>query len=184
MLGKIRGGIQISKRKMRQKKWRIILILAILISMFSSGTYYFMKENKNRIAPYTYARWGMNFEECKQAVNQLNPQGKVILEEDQKIICSISDYEGRKDIDALLTLSCKEDGLQEIEAYIINRRGISYTKDQLIKDYVEMLDGICGKHEKRLNTYVWVASKSKIQLIDLADNPVIIRYQWINKALY
>lgn len=184
MLGKISGGIQISKKKVKPKKLMSIGILIILIGVFMSRAYYYIKANKESITPYTYARWGMNFEECKQVVNQLNPESKVILEEDEKIICNISDYEGRKDIDALVTLSCEEDGLQEMDAYIINRRGISYTKDELIKDYVEMLDGLCGKHEKRLNTYVWIASRSKIQLIDLADNPVIIRYQWVNKTLY
>lgn len=176
--------VRMLQKKVKPKKLMSIGIFVMLIGVFISGACYYIKANKENITPYGYARWGMSFEECKQVVNQLNPESQVTLEEDQKIICNISDYEGRKDIDALVTLSCEEDGLQEIEVYIINRRGISYTKDELINDYVEMLDGICGEHEKRLKTYVWVAPRSKIQLIDLAANPVVIRYQWINKTLY
>lgn len=179
-----RCGVQISNRKSKFKIRMSIWILAILISLFASITYYYMESNKRSIYPYTYAKWGMSLEECEQVIDRLDTKNKIVLEEDQKIICTIADYEGRKDIDALMTFTCKEDGLEEIKVHLINRKGVSYTKDQLIKEYVEMLDRLCGKHDKRFNVYTWVANRSKLQVIDLPDKPVIVTYKWINKTLY
>lgn len=177
-------GVQRLKRKLKVKKRMIRFILAILISIFVGGTYYYIKADKKSLGPYRYARWGMSLKQCEEAVDKLNPQSKVVLEEDQKIICTISNYEGRKGIDALVSFTCKEDGLEEIEVYLINRKGVSYTREQLIEEYIEMLDQLCGKHDKRLNTYTWIAKRSKIQVIDLIDKPVIVTYKWINKTLY
>lgn len=177
-----RGRTQLSKRKWHPKKRMNIWIFVVLISLCASGSYGYIKSNSRVIRPYLYARWGMSLEQCEQMVNFMHAKSKAVLKEGQEVICTISDYEGRKDIDALVSFICRENGLEEVEVYIISRKDTTYTRQKFIKEYVKWLDAACGNHTKDSVLYTWLKDNTHIQLIDYPNKPVRIRYRWVNKA--
>lgn len=176
-----RSGTQLSKRKWQPPKRVSIWVVIALISICAIATYSYMRNNRRDNHLFSNVKWSMSFEQCQQMIDHLHVKSKVVLEEEQEIICTITDYEGREDIDGLVSFSCKEDGLEQVEVYIINRRGKAYPRQAFIHDYVKWLDGICGKHNKDSVVYSWSINNTQIELVDYPNKPVCIRYKWVNK---
>lgn len=173
--------VEVSLEEVRQKKKsnvkKIIIgtVALIIVALIAFGIYKFVNR-ADTSGYYNGFKWGMTYEQVKEQLGD-----EALGTDDKKYVyINIEDYDGKEDIDALITYECIDNLLCEITIFISNGDGSSYTDESLIEDYIEELDKLYGQYEKDSIFYVWNTEKSKIELTYFSDRLVVLNYKDIN----
>lgn len=126
---------------------------------------------------YGDTKWGMTAEQVKNLLGD-----EATISEEDTVLISYEDYEGKNGIDALIMYDCTDNSLKEISIILTNGDDSSYTDSKLINECTEELSELYGEAQEDLITTSWNTPRSKIELTHIIDGMVIITYKDITKV--
>ncbi len=165
---------------LKSKKKILIPIITIVSLIIMIGiVFYFMQYAKERSGLYNNIAWGTSKEKIKEMLGDNIIGGE---EGDNDFLTIISDYDGMKDVEGLVSYYFVDNGLHEINLTLINNENSSYTDSMIIEKYANKFDNLYGNKKEDIGSYIWNTKESKIELFYVTDKFVVINYKDITKA--
>lgn len=147
----------------------VFAVLAIIVI-----TVFILISRPNTDGYYKDTRWGMSIAQVKKEMGD-----GAIIDEDA-VLNTIEDYDGKAGIKALISCDCTDDSLQKVTLYLTYDDDSSYTDSDLMNEYKESFDKLYGKSEEADGIITWDTSKSRIELYFI-NKLVFITYENITK---
>lgn len=168
----------------KKKKWVIPLIVIVCVVGVIIVALYFINDVKKKNGLYNNIAWGTSYDDIKSMFDDKDGDKKVLTKDDELHVNElIEDYKEDKEISAMVTYDCEDDGtLHKVDLVVTNGDESKFTDEKLYDKYKSELTELYGDSKDDIIGEFWTTKKSKIGLTYWSKGVFVIEYEDITTA--